>query len=206
MARQAKFREGFDAPKEKISSWSSMVTETIHETMSDVSDTGAKRYDLQSIIKFVIVLVMVAAFLYQMWELFGQFLSGLTTVAITFEEREDFELPSFAFCDSRAFTRSVGIEETLASYNSTTFDVDQEVKFNGKWKTVGGEEYYFKVDHTTQIVPTMFNGNCKLYEFNQSHPVKTYIGISIVDIFHFSVIHNFPLLLFRICSAFKQVI
>ena len=127
-------------------------------------------------------------------------------MAITFEEREEFELPSFAFCDSRAFKRSVSIEETLANYNSTTFDLDQEVKFNGMVKTVGSKEYYFKVDHNTQIVPTMFNGNCKLYEFKQSHPVKTYIGMQIVCPFLYIVIHNCLFLLFRICSAFKQVI
>ena len=83
---------------------------SIHSaTMSDVSDTEAYKTNLKNIIRFIIVLVMVAAFLYQMWELFGQFLSGLTTVATSFEEKEEFDLPSFAFCDSRAFTRSVSM-------------------------------------------------------------------------------------------------
>ena len=122
---------------------------------------------------------MVAAFLYQMWELFGQFLGGLTTVAISFEEKEEFELPSFAFCDSRAFTKIVSIEETLAHYNDTTFDFDQEILFNGMMKNAGGKTDYFEINHTTQVVPTMFNGYCKLYEFDQRHPVKTYIGVNI---------------------------
>ena len=155
--------------------------------MSD-SDNRIYKVYFRNILRLMIVLVMVAAFLYQMWELFGQFLSGLTTVAITFEEKEEFELPSFAFCDSRAFIRSVSLEETLANYSSTTFDLDQEVELNGMVKTVGSEEKYFEVNHTTEIVPTIYNGNCKLYEFQQSHPVKTYIGMYIVCTFHY--IHN----------------
>ena len=89
---------------------------------------------------------MVAAFLFQMWELFGQFLIGLTTVAISFEKKEEFELPSFAFCDSRAFTKSVSIEETLDHYNDITFDLDPEIVFNGMMRhdeAVGGKTDYF---------------------------------------------------------------
>ena len=137
-----------------------------------------------NILRCFIVSVMVAAFLYQMWELFGQFLSGLTTVAISFEEKEEFELPSFAFCDSRAFQKSVSIEETLAHYNDTTFDLDGDVVLNGMMKTVGGKTNYFDINHTTSVVPTMFNGYCKLYEFQQSYPVKTYIGVNIVGLVH----------------------
>ena len=96
--------------------------------MSDSDDRNYKM-NLQNILRLMIVLVMVAAFLYQMWELFGQFLSGLTTVAISFEEKEEFELPSFAFCDSRAFTKSVSIEETLTRYNDTTFDLEVSSSF-----------------------------------------------------------------------------
>ena len=144
--------------------------------------TRRDKMNLHSILHLTIVLAMVAAFLFQMWELFGQFLSGLTTVAISFEEKEEFELPSFAFCDSRAFTKSVSIEETLDHYNDTTFDLDQEIVFNGMMRhdeAVGGKTDYFEINHTTQVVPTMFNGYCKLYEFEQSHPVKTYIGVNI---------------------------
>ena len=149
-------------------------------TMSEVSDTGGYKMNLQNIIRFIIVLVMVAAFLYQMWEVFGQFLSGLTTVATSFEEKEEFDLPSFAFCDSRAFTRSVTLEETFANYNETTFDLDQKIEFLGIHIIDGLSQKvnYFEINHTTQVVPTFFNGYCKIYEFQQSLPYNTYIGIN----------------------------
>ena len=157
-----------------------------------------------SVLSCSLVLVMVAAFLYQMWELFGQFLSGLTTVAISFEEKEEFELPSFAFCDSRAFTKSVSIEETLTRYNDTTFDLEEDISFNGMMKNVRGKAHYSYVNHTRQIVPTMFNGYCKLYEFQQSYPVETYLGLKIVG--NVKHCHQFLLLTFRVCSTFEKVI
>ena len=132
--------------------------------------------DFRNTFRLIIVLVMVAAFLYQMWELFGQFLSGLTTVAISMKEKEEYELPSFAFCDTRAFTRSVGMDEIFTNYNDTTFDMDEKVEFLGIHKTDGMKFNNFKINHTTEVVPTFFNGYCKLYEFQQSHQVNTYIG------------------------------
>ena len=154
--------------------------------------------DFRNIFRLLIVLVMVAAFLYQMWELFGQFLSGLTTVAISIEEREEFELPSFAFCDTRAFTKSVSFEETLTNYNASTFDMDQGIELHGIMKTDGKKINYLAVNHTTQVVPTFFNGYCKLYEFQQSHAVNTYIGMNFFR--EIQIWTKFPYSISRICS------
>ena len=147
------------------------------------------RKDFRNTFRLIIVLVMVVAFLYQMWELFGQFLSGLTTVAISIEEKEEYELPSFAFCDTRAFTKSVSMEETFTNYNGTTFDMDKNIEFHGVMKTDGKKINYLGINHTTQLVPTFFNGYCKLYEFQQRHAVNTYIGKKIV---RYSNFYKFP--------------
>ena len=111
-----------------------------------------------------------------MWEVFGQFLSGLTTVAISFEERHALEFPSFAFCDSRAYKTRVNLEDTIVQYSEKTFNLDQEVVFNGIMKSTEDKTIYLSINHTTHVVPTVFNGNCKLYEFQQSYPVNNYIG------------------------------
>lgn len=148
--------------------------------------------NLHDIVRFSIVIVMVVAFLCQMWDLFGHFLSELTTVAISFEENETFELPSFAFCDSRAFKKSVSIEKTYANYNDAAFDLEHEIVFKGMMKTVGRNTEYSDINHTVEVVPTMFNGYCKLYEFHQDHPVMTYIGKNTRGNYHyFYTIHKY---------------
>ena len=89
------------------------------------------------ILRCIIVSVMFCGFLLQMWDLFEKYLSGLTTVAVSFKEREVLEFPSFAFCDSRAFKTDVNFEDTLLQYNATTFQLNQEVELNGIMITSG---------------------------------------------------------------------
>ena len=126
--------------------------------------------EMGKLLRYIIVLVMVVGFLTQMWELFGQFLSGLKTVAVSFEERKKMEFPSFAFCDSRAFRSRMSITANAAQYNATTFNLEEEVKL--EYIAVDDWENTF----TSQLVPTIMNGYCLLYEFNKDYPINTFIG------------------------------
>ena len=131
--------------------------------------------EVGKILRFIIVLIMVFGFLAQMWDLFDQFLSGLKTVAISFEERETMEFPSFAFCDSQALRSRVMVTPNAAQFNATTFNMEEAIKlmtiasFNKKidvWETT----------YTSELVPTMLNGYCMLYEFSRDYPVSTFAG------------------------------
>ena len=88
--------------------------------------------EMGKLLRFVIVLIMVFGFLAQMWELFGQFLSGLKTVAVSFEERPSMEFPSLAFCDSRAVKRRISTTVNAAQYNATTFNLEENVKLSSQ--------------------------------------------------------------------------
>ena len=83
--------------------------------------------EMGKVLRFFIVFIMVAGFLAQMWKLFGQFLSGMKTVAVSFEERKSMEFPTFAFCDSRAVKRRMATTVNEAQFNATTFNVEEEI-------------------------------------------------------------------------------
>ena len=111
---------------------------------------------------------MIGCFLYQMWDLFGQFMSELKTVAVYFEEKTTIEFPSFAFCDSRGFTKKIGITSNATLYNSSTFNVEVEASTPYTNDLEG--------TYTIQYVPTTFNGICKLYEFIGGYGVNSLLG------------------------------
>ena len=118
---------------------------------------------------------MIGGFLAQMWELFGQFLSGLKTVAVSYEERKTIEFPSFAFCDSRAVRRRMSTTANAAQYNASTFNLEVEITL----QTVGKmdiEIENWESTYQSKLVPTMLNGYCKLYEFHTDYPIDTFVG------------------------------
>ena len=127
-----------------------------------------KTMEVRSILKGLVGVIMIFCFFYQMWDLFGEFLSGLKTVAVSFEEKLSMEFPSFAFCDSAAFTKKIGITANATLYNSSTFNIEVHASLR---YTNDLEDTY-----TIQSVPTTFNGYCKLYEFIGEHKVSTVIG------------------------------
>ena len=117
------------------------------------------------LLRFAVVLIMVLGFLAQMWQLFGQFLGGLKTVAVSFEERETMEFPSFAFCDSRALRKRVMITANAAQFNATTFNLEGAILL----KTIASFNTQIEVwekTYTSELVPTMLNG---ILEFKLSH-------------------------------------
>ena len=120
---------------------------------------------------------MVGGFLAQMWNLFDQFVSGLMTVAISYEDKSAVEFPSFAFCDSRAFTETSVKTANAARYNATTISLENEVKLTGIGMT--NKNGFSRLDdwqntYTAEHVPTIFNGNCMLFEFNRNYPINTW--------------------------------
>ena len=127
-----------------------------------------KTMEVRSILKGLVGVIMIVCFFYQMWDLFGEFLSGLKTVAVSFEEKLSIEFPSFAFCDSAAFKKKIGITSNATLYNSSTFNVEVEASIPYTNDLEG--------TYTIQYVPTTFNGICKLYEFIGEHKVSTVIG------------------------------
>ena len=121
--------------------------------------------EVRGILKGLVGIIMIGCFLYQMWDLFDQFLGELRTVAVSFEKKNAVEFPSFAFCDSTAFTKKIGITSNTTLYNSSTFyvDVDMEVSIEN-------------CSYTVQYLPTTFNGYCKFYEFTGEVQVGTTVG------------------------------
>ena len=134
----------------------------------------------QSILKGLLGVIMIGCFLCQMWDLFDQFLSELKTVAVSYEEKTELEFPSFAFCDSRGFTKKIGITSNATLYNSTTFNVEVVVHPEYPHNTTG--------TCTVQYLPTIFNGYCKLFEFHRKYRVGTLMGKSFIVYFKMNVI------------------
>ena len=106
---------------------------------------------VMAILSFMLGAVMFGGFLVQMWELFVQFRSGMKAIAITNEERDKLEFPSFALCHSRAFTRFTYTMVDVANYNSTTFNMEGQIRLSmygmddsavdwGKYKAVPDTE------------------------------------------------------------------
>ena len=126
--------------------------------------------EVRGILKGLVGIIMIGCFLYQMWDLFDQFLGELRTVAVSFEKKNAVEFPSFAFCDSTAFTENIGIIANFTLYNSSTFNVEGEVSM------VNSLIHDLTGTYTVQYFPTTCNGYCKLYEFHGEHRVGTIIG------------------------------
>ena len=137
--------------------------------------TKFQKMEMGKFLRFIIVLIMVVGFLAQMWELFGQFLSGLKTVAVSFEEKKTMEFPSFAFCDSRALKSRMSFSANAAQFNATTFNLEEEIKLI----TIGNSDSAideWENTYKSKLVPTMFNGYCKLYEFNREFQFNSIVG------------------------------
>ena len=133
--------------------------------------------ELRSVLRCLVGLMMVGGFLAQMWNLFDQFVSGLMTVAISYEDKSTMEFPSFAFCDSRAFMETSVKIANAARYNATAINLENEVKLTGIGMT--SKDGFSALDdwqktYTAEHVPTIFNGNCMLFEFYRDYPINTW--------------------------------
>ena len=122
---------------------------------------------------------MVGGFLAQMWDLFIQFHNGLKTIAVSFEEKAALEFPSIAICDSRAFTELTTWTANAVRYNSTTSSLEGQVSlkirrsfsFSSKNDMVEDLNTY-----TSELLPTVYNGYCMLYEFDRKYPTDAVAG------------------------------
>ena len=122
---------------------------------------------------------MVGGFLAQMWDLFIQFHNGLKTIAVSFEEKAALEFPSIAICDSRAFTELSTWTANAGKYNSTTLSLEGQVSlkifisnaFSSKNDKVKDLNTY-----TSELLPTVYNGYCMLYEFERLYPTQAVAG------------------------------
>ena len=133
--------------------------------------------EVRGILKGLVGIIMIGCFFYQMWPLFEEFLSELKTVTVSYKEKYAVEFPNFAFCDSTAFTENIGIIANFTLYNSSTFNVDDEVSMvNSQFSLENGLIKDLTGTYTVQYFPTTCNGYCKLYEFHGEHRVGTIIG------------------------------
>ena len=132
-----------------------------------------KSVKVRSILSFALGVVMVCGLLAQMWNLFHQFVSGLKTVAVSYENKDELEFPSFAFCDSRGFRRRAPLTANAGRYNATTFNLEEEVSLkwlmNPKIDILGNS-------YTAELLPTVVNGYCMLFEFQRDYPLNTFVG------------------------------
>ena len=120
--------------------------------------------EVRVILKGLLGIIMIACFLYQMGDLFNQYLDEKKTVAVSFEEHDGVEFPSFAFCDSKAFTEKIRLTSNISLYNASTFYVDVNIS-----------NLFHNVTSTIQYFPTVFNGYCKLFEFSGEHASSTFL-------------------------------
>ena len=126
--------------------------------------------EVQYVLKGLVMVIMIVCFLLQMWELFDQFISELKTVAVSFEEENEIEFPSFAFCDSTAFTEKIGITSNTTLYNATAFNVKKEISLG---RGLIGD---LTDTYTVESFPTTFNGYCTLYEFHGKRQVDNLLS------------------------------
>ena len=127
--------------------------------------------EVRVLLKGLVVITMIGCLLFQMWELFDQYLSEMKTVAVSFEEKNPIEFPSFAFCDSTAFTKRIGVTANATLYNATAFNVEVDVSI-----VRSSVSSYLTDNYTVQSVPTTDNGYCTLYELYGEYPVNTLFG------------------------------
>ena len=122
------------------------------------------------VLKVFLGLVMIGCFFAQMWELFGQFISELKTVAISFKEENMIEFPNFAFCDSKAFTKRIGMTPNATLYNASTFYLEADISL---------VSYR---NHSVESFPTNVNGFCTLYTFLGKYDDSRIIGMQSLSI------------------------
>ena len=132
-----------------------------------VNFDSLKAMEVQCILKGLVMVIMIFCFLLQTWELFDQFISELKTVAVSFKEENPIEFPSFAFCDSTAFTEKLGIISNATLYNATAFNVEEEISLG-----VGLTQHDLTDTYSVESFPTAYNGYCTLYEFHGKRQVN----------------------------------
>ena len=127
---------------------------------------------IRLVLRVIVIGLMVCSFIFQMWEQFDKFLKRQKTVAVSFEERNEHKFPTFAFCDSRGFNKEIQFAAISDVYNETTFDVEREVVLKGVWADLSTKTPNVSV----HMVPTFYNGYCKLYEFHEHYTTGAYAG------------------------------
>ena len=130
--------------------------------------------EVQYVLKGLVMVIMIVCFLLQMWELFDQFISELKTVAVSFKEENPIEFPSFAFCDSTAFTEKLGIISNATLYNATAFNVEEGISLAIILEN--GTVVNLTDTYTVESFPTTFNGYCTLYEFHGKRQVDNLLS------------------------------
>ena len=122
---------------------------------------------------------------------------------MSFEGRELHKFPTFAFCDIRGYNEEIIFAATAARYKETTFDVGREVVLDRVWEDM----LLITPNVTMHIVPTIFNGYCKMYEFQQSYKTGSYAGGCILLQFTMYIVVQLMFLLHsRICDSEGQII
>ena len=124
--------------------------------------------DVRGSLKGLLGIIMICLFIWQMWELFDQYISEMKTVAVSFREEREMEFPSFAFCDSTAFKKRIGVVANVTLYNLTAINVEVEASM---WLTSR-----FVTENIKNLsFPTIDNGYCTLFELHGKFQVNAVI-------------------------------
>ena len=108
---------------------------------------------------------------------------ALKTISVSFEEKSAVEFPSIAICDSRAFRKLVPWTANAGRYNATTFNLEGQVSldtfnsnnFTNILNTFNSNNFTDDLNtYTTELLPTIFNGYCMLYEFHRNYPANAW--------------------------------
>ena len=75
---------------------------------------------------------------------------------------------------NRAYRMDMQFAATAAIYNATTFDVESEIILGG----ICMSDYVcgIKPKYTVRMVPTTYNGYCKVYQFDEELGLRIYAG------------------------------
>ena len=93
-----------------------------------------------------------------------KYFAGMTTMATSFVEEETIQFPSFVFCHPDGFRENGQTRYLEESYNSIALNASNLITLAGVYFGTSISE---EIDVVEWVLPTEFNGNCKVRLFNK---------------------------------------
>lgn len=128
--------------------------------------------DPKKLTQALLLSACLAGFIWQIWDQAGKFLSGFSTVAVSWEQKKTLSFPTFVFCDSQGFTvTSKGFEKALRNRDSfKNHTVEVHVYLSG----IGTHEFGNREtpEYDSYELPTLYNGMCKVFTIRTEYPIR----------------------------------
>ncbi len=128
-------------------------------------------------LQLLLFAVCAAGFVAQIWRELMKYFSDMKTVAVSFEPEPRPRFPTFAFCDSRGFRHLGQFPATEAEYEEDGFNMTGQVILNGTAQT--DNDIDRQPEFIEFILPTLYNGFCKVIRLSAAHPARTFAMFTI---------------------------